>query len=236
MNNLYAVLTGDIISSSKFKAKQRDHLLSALKISFKTIEEIWPDILCVSFEIYRGDSFQGVLLKPEKALHTAIVIRASLRHYFSTKSRRNAVDARIVIGIGSIASFPHNRAAEGDGEAFRRSGPILDEIKERRRLKKQALVRVLTPWPKIDAELDVECTLLDALIHRWSGEQAGAILGQMRGLTQDAAAEEFGISQSATSQRLMDAGGRAVRKLCHRYETVISGAKKSEPESDRRSP
>ncbi len=227
-SNLYAVVTGDIISSSKFKTKQRDRLLSALKLSFRTIEDIWPDTICAPFEIYRGDSFQGVLSKPEKALHAAIVIRASLRHYFYTRRRRSAVDARIVVGIGSIASLPRNRVAEGDGEAFRRSGPILDEIEERGRLKKQALLLIITPWPEIDVELDVECTLLDALINRWSAEQAEAILGQIRGLTQEAAAEEFGISQSANSQRLMDAGGRAVRKLCHRYETIIRKAKKSE--------
>lgn len=225
-NDLYAVITGDIISSSKFKTKQRDNLLSALKLSFKTIENTWPNTLYAPFQIYRGDSFQGALFKPEKALHAAIIIRASLRHYFYTEKRRNAVDARIIVGIGSIASLPNNRVAEGDGKAFRRSGPVLDKIEENWQLKKQALLRVITPWPEVDAELDVECTLLDALINRWSSEQAEAILGQMRGLTQKAAAEEFGISQSAISQRLMDAGGRAVRKLCHRYEAIIRRAKK----------
>ena len=223
MRNLYAVVTGDIISSSKYSPAQRAHLLSALKESFRTIKDIWPHILCAPFELYRGDSFQGVLSKPEKALHASIVLRASLRHYFCTKRRRNAVDARIVVGIGSI--IPHNRAAEGDGEAFRRSGPVLDEIEKRGRLKKQGLLRIVTPWPAVDAELNVECALLDALINRWSGEQAEAILGQIQGLTQKAAAKKFGISQSATSQRLMDAGGRAVRKMCHRYETIIRRAK-----------
>jgi hypothetical protein len=75
-HDLYAVVTGDIISSSKFKEKQHEHLLSALKSSFRTIEEIWPNIIYAPFGIYRGDSFQGVLSKPEKALHVALVIRA----------------------------------------------------------------------------------------------------------------------------------------------------------------
>lgn len=227
MRNLYAVVTGDIINSSQCELTQRAHLLSALKVSFRTIKDMWPHILYAPFELYRGDSFQGVLSKPKKALHASIVLRASLRHYFYTKRRRDAVDARIVVGIGSIA-LPHNRAAEGDGEAFRRSGPVLDEVKQRGRLKKQGLLRIVTPWPAVNAELDVECALLDALINRWSGEQAEAILGQIQGLTQKAAAKKFGISQSAISQRLMDAGGRAVRNLCHRYETIIHRAK-SEP-------
>jgi hypothetical protein len=224
-HDLYAVVTGDIISSSKFKAKQHEHLLSALKSSFRTIEEIWPNIICAPFEIYRGDSFQGVLSKPEKALHAAIVIRASLRRHFQIKRRRDIVDARIVVGIGSIASLPHDRVAEGDGEAFRRSGPVLDEI-EKGWLRKQVRLLILTPWQEIDAELDVECTLLDALINRWSAEQAESILGQIKGLTQTAAAKKFGISQSANSQRLIDAGGRAVRKLCRRYEKMIRRAEK----------
>lgn len=225
--DLYAVITGDIIGSSKFKAGQHDELLSALKLSFMTIEDIWPDVILAHFEIYRGDSFQGVLSKPEKALHVAVFIRASLRHYFQMKRRRDAVDARIVIGIGSIDSASHSRVAEGDGEAFRRSGPVLDKIEQKWRSRKQGRLLVQTPWPDVDAELDVECALLDALINRWSAEQAEAIIGQIQGLTQEKAAEKSGISQPANTRRLIDAGGHAVRKLCHRYETVIRGAKKS---------
>ena len=214
-SGLYAVVTGDIVGSSKLKTSQRSRLLSVLKSSFNTIKDILPDGIRAPFEIHRGDSFQGVLSRPERALQVAIAIRAGLRHGFETKQRRYALDARIAVGVGSIDFLPAGRGYEGDGEAFRRSGPILDKMKGDQRL----LIR--TPWQAVDAELDIECALLDTLINRWSGEQAQAILGQIRGLTQEMAAEEFGVSQPAVRQRLKSAGGWAIEELCHRHEQLI---------------
>ncbi|GAN32409.1 MAG: hypothetical protein DYG83_17270 [Candidatus Brocadia sp. AMX2] len=218
-SGLYAVITGDIVGSSKLTASQRSHLLSVLKSSFKTIKDILPDGIRAPFEIHRGDSFQGVLSKPEAALRIAIVIRAGLRHGFEAKQRRYALDARIAVGVGSIDFLPAGRGSEGDGEAFRRSGPILDKMKGDQRL----LIR--TPWQDIDTELGIECALLDALINRWSAEQSQAILGQIRGLTQERAAKDFGISQPAVRQRLKSAGGWAIEELCRRYEQLIAGNK-----------
>ena len=216
-SGLYAVVTGDIVGSSKLTASQRSRLLSVLKSSFDTIKDVLPDGIRSPFEIHRGDSFQGVLSKPEAAIRVTIVIRTSLRHGFQTKQRRYALDARIAVGIGSIDFLPAGRGSEGDGEAFRRSGPILDRMKGDQRL----LIR--TPWQAVDAELDIECALLDALVNRWSAEQAQAILGQIRGLTQEIDAREFGISQPAVRQRLKSAGGWAIEELCRRYEQLICG-------------
>jgi len=212
----YAVVTGDIVGSSRFNINQRSDLLSVLKTSFGSIEEIFPGTIYTPFEIHRGDSFQGVLSKPEIALPAAIAIRAGLRYGFETKKRRKALDARIAVGIGSIDFLPNGRGTEGDGDAFRRSGPILDEMKGDRRL----LIR--TPSKEINAELDTECALIDALINRWSTEQAQVILYQVKGLTQESAAKELGISQPAVRLRLQSAGGWAIEELLKRYKDQIS--------------
>ncbi len=212
---LYAVITGDIVGSSKLTASQRGRLLSVLKSSFHALKNIMIDGMRAPFEIHRGDSFQGVLSKPEAALRVAIAIRTCLRHGFETKQRRHALDARIAVGIGQIDFLPAGRGSEGDGSAFRRSGQTLDAMKGDQRL----IIR--TPWQELDAEFDTACALLDALINRWSSEQAQAILGQIRGLTQEKAAREFGVSQPAVRQRLKSAGGWAIEALCRRYEQVI---------------
>lgn len=224
----YAVITGDIIKSSKIKENKYNDLILALNSSFDTIKEIWPTLTYESFKTFRGDSFQGILSKPEKALHVAIVIRACLRTFFPVKRRRNAIDARMAIGIGTINSLPRDQISEGDGEAFRRSGPLLDKIEENKRPKRYNHLFIKTPWNEVDNELEVECMLLDALINQWSTEQAEAILDQMRGITQIKAAEKYGISQSAFSQRFIDAGGYAIRKLYYRYETIILRAMKNQ--------
>jgi len=212
---LFVVITGDVVGSSKIIEEQREQLMFSLKSAFETVNTIVPDIVHAPFEIYRGDSFQGVLSGPEKALHAAIVIRAGLRHLFGTKRLRHAIDARMSVGIGTIDYLPGNRALEGDGEAYRRSGPNLDRMRGYRRL----LFR--TPWPEIDAELDAACALLDVIVERWSAEQAQAILGQLEGLTQAQTAKELGISQPAVLSRLKTAGSWAIDELCSRFETMI---------------
>lgn len=97
-NKIYAVITGDLVGSSRFKIdKQREEVLSNLKDSFKKIES--PDIIASPFAIFRGDSFQGIISHPEEALKLAIILRANLLSKFKGKKVR--LDARIAIGLGS---------------------------------------------------------------------------------------------------------------------------------------
>jgi len=234
---IYAVLTGDLIGSSRFRIQQREEILSNLKDSF---QEISPDIIASPFVVFRGDSFQGVLARPEEALKATLIIRASLLSKF--KGKRARLDARIAIGIGTIDYLPKDQVGEGDGEAFRNSGPELDKIKK----KEQNLV-VRTPWTEINEELGIECALLDVLIQRWTKEQAEAILFQIQELiflkmaimahdvghatarediqrskqTQEGIAKILKISQSALSQRLKTGGYWAVEVFLERFKEII---------------
>jgi DNA-directed RNA polymerase specialized sigma24 family protein len=143
-----------------------------------------------------------------------LIIRAGLRYGFRTRRRRQALDARVAIGIGTVDFLPRGRGSEGDGEAFRRSGPVLDEMRYQR-------LSIRTPWPELDAEFQVECALLDALIERWSAEQAQAIVYLIAGWTQEKIAGELRITQPAVRQRLKSAGGSAVQKAIERYKLLI---------------
>jgi hypothetical protein len=207
---LYAVLTGDLIGSSRFTIKKREKILSNLKDSFKIIS---PDIIASKFVIYRGDSFQGVLSRPGEALNAALIIRASLLSRF--KGKRTRLDARIAIGIGTIDYLPRDQAGEGDGEAFRNSGPELDKIKK----GEQNLI-IRTPWTEINEELRTECALFDALIQRWTKEQAEAILYQMQGETQEGIAKILKISQPAVFQRLRTGGSWAGQVFVERFKVI----------------
>jgi hypothetical protein len=226
---IYSVLTGDLIGSSRFRIQQREEVLSNLKDSFK---EISPDIIASPFVIFRGDSFQGVLARPEEALKAALIIRASLLSKF--KGKRTRLDARIAIGMGTIDYLPLDQVGEGDGEAFRNSGPELDKMK-----KGEQNITVRTPWAEINEELRTECALLDALIQRWTKEQAEAIIYQIQkeltssmfndiefqslkqGLTQEGIAKILSISQPALSQRLKTGGSWAVQVFLERFKVII---------------
>lgn len=223
----YAVLTGDLIGSSRFKSREREGILLILKDAFKKIP---PDIIASPFVVFRGDSFQGVLSRPGEALKVALIIRASLLSRF--KGKKTRLDARIAIGIGGIDYLPKNKAGEGDGEAFRNSGHELDKMKK----EEQNLI-IKTPWAEINEELLTECALLDAIIQRWTKEQAEVILYQIQGqlasiakedieplrqrFTQVETARMLDISQSAVFQRLKTGGFRAVQIFLDRFKAIV---------------
>lgn len=208
---IYAVLTGDLIGYSKFKIEEREKILSILKDSFI---KIGSNIIASPFRVYRGDSFQGVLSRPDDALTATIIIRANLLSAF--KGKKSRLDARIAIGIGTIDYLPADQVGEGDGEAFRYSGMELDRMKK----GEQNLI-VKTPWSEIDEELRTECALLDALIQRWTKEQAEAILYQIRGSTQEEIAEILSISQPAVFQRLRTGGYWAIQTFLKRFKAMM---------------
>lgn len=208
MKNYFAVITGDLIASSK---KERSSLLEELKVVLERITLPETRLALPPFELYRGDSFQGILSHPEEALKDALIIRTCLK-----KSNKNPdSDARLAIGIGTI-DFPSTTIAESDGEAFRNSGPILDEMKNGIKIK------VKSPWKEINDELEVALILADAIISRWSPSQAEVIVQNLEGTKQTEIASALGISQSAVNQRLKAANWEAIEKLIERYRYLIA--------------
>jgi DNA-directed RNA polymerase specialized sigma24 family protein len=89
-------------------------------------------------------------------------------------------------------------------------------------MKGDRRLRVESPWPEIDEELNTELALLDVVAGRWSPQQAEALIAHLRGITQTDAAKTIGISQPAVVGRLKAAGGSAIEDLCERYEHLIS--------------
>jgi len=78
-NKIYAVITGDIVDSKRF-IKDWPHFLEVLAQSFIYVKKRYN--IRDSFNQFRGDSFQIILLKPKDALNIATSLRASLRYYF----------------------------------------------------------------------------------------------------------------------------------------------------------
>ena len=212
-DSLYAVLTGDVVGSSKVPGRRRPLLLNYLKGIFRNVEESWPGAISKRFEIYRGDSFQVVLSDPSAALCIAIFLRASLRKGFPVNDTATTCDARIAIGIGAIDFLPES-TAEGDGEAFHRSGRLLDGMRF-------TMFAIATPVKDVDEELNTELSLLDAIIGRWSSPQAEAVCYSLRGLSNVEIAGKLGISAAAVGQRLVGANLKSVDRLLDRFEKIV---------------
>lgn len=215
-----AVLTGDVVGSSTIK--DRRQLNATLKKLFKQLRKHVPGTVR-EMEIYRGDSFQGVMA-PEHVLRSALVIRAGLRQWDLPKGgsvRKGTTmgrlpDARIAIGIGTV-SYRSAKVIESDGEAFRSSGRALDRLSGTK-----ARLSIQTPWPEVNDELEVVSKLLDALIGRWSPAASQAVLlSLLTDATQVEVSKKLGISQPAVHKRLGTASLDAVKAALGRFEKLV---------------
>lgn len=211
---MWAILTGDIVNSTKLD--QEDYLLltDALKESFRVINELYIPETTTSFDIFRGDSFQGVIPDPSQALEACLVIRSSLRKAQPKKSSFNW-DARTSLGIGTVDYLP-DRVSEGTGEAYQYSGTSLDQMKTEQRLT------ITTPWQAVNNEMQSQAALLDAIIHKWSPSQAEVVLELLAGKSRKTIGKEFDISQAAVHYRIKGAGWFAIQKFIERYRNVIT--------------
>ena len=203
------------------KIEDRDQLNEVLKESFRLVDQ---KILHASgtFEIYRGDSFQGMLNDPSQALLVAVLIRARLRAWDyanadDAKPLPMLPDARIGIGVGSVRYKAH-KTIESDGEAFQNSGQVLDAMKN-----SGAELAVRTPWEEVNEELEVSCKLLDALINRWSSAMAEAVyMHLLEDITQQDLSLKLSISQPAVHKRLASANIDAVEACINRFQKLIT--------------
>ncbi len=80
---------------------------------------------------------------------------------------------------------------------------------------------VKTPWKGLNEELKTECALLDAVIERWTREQAEAVMHQLQGSTQEEIASILNISQPAVFHRLRTCGSRAIQEFLQRYNEAV---------------
>lgn len=226
-----AVLTGDLVKSRTIKDGDIETVINSLKEIF---DELNQKILSnkASFQIFRGDSFQAIIPDMELALVTAIIIRARLRTFESaykendTKKSNKPInyaytDARIAIGIGDV-SYWGNKISESQGEAFQKSGHLLDKLK-----KENERLGIDTPWENINKEFQVESKLADAVISRWTANTAMAVfLNLLDKKNQSELASVLNISQPALHKRLVTYGNiGCINSFIERYNELITNAR-----------
>jgi hypothetical protein len=206
---VYAVITGDIISSSKLSNSQREVLLVQMK---KLFNELDADNENLTIDIFRGDSFQGIQNNIDQALLTTLKIKTGLKRSNLLKS---GIDVRMALGLGGITLFS-KKIQESDGEAFRNSGLLLDKMKN----TEQTLV-FKSPWDDVNDEMEVHCFTLDAITSRWSPQMAEVVFESLAGLKQVQIADKLGIKQPSVNQRMKLSNLMAVEKVIARFEKLI---------------
>lgn len=204
------VITGDVIGASKIKLENRIQLLDCFYAMKDELQSISP----FKMELFRGDSFQLLVEKPEMTIKLAILLRAGLIHH--TSSTEEVIwDAKVSIGIGTV-DFISNEIVTSDGEAFQYSGRQFDKM------GRQRLV-IKTPWPDVNEELAISTPFADDIITRWSIRQAGMIyMSLIRNHSQKELAQSIGTSAQNVSKILTSAKEGLIRNYIERSIKLIA--------------
>lgn len=212
-----AVLTGDIISSSKLTPARRKALYDAFSDVSTQLKINYP--LDVSYNIsnFRGDGWQVVCNRPEKSLEIGIFIRTYLRFVFKS----DKLDTRFAIGIGSINFIPKENVSAGDGEAYTRSGHTLDALET----EHMALGFSSESDQLFSMAVEGLVGLLDFIITSWSASQSQAVFLALHGYKQEEIAQHWApapITQASVSVILKTAGWVQVKKSLPIFEKLVS--------------
>ena len=172
-SKIYAVISGDIIGSSKLPMSERAELIDIMKQASNELRTFLAQSVPLSVDIYAGDSWQLLVSEPGDALSAAVFYRASI-----IAATEKKIDTRLAVALGKVDFVPGERASEGDGEAFRLSGRILKETSNKQQM------RFIADLPDSGQLWDATFGLMDALMRNWSARQAWAVLGALQGWSQ----------------------------------------------------
>src|ERR1035438_3751058 len=210
----YAVLTGDVVGSSKLDEAARRALPVALKKASKAARVLYGKVIPLDAAVFRGDSWQLVVTDAKLGLRAAVFFRAHLH----SNSPEVGLDTRIAIGIGTIDFVPKGQVSQGDGPAFRESGRVLESMPKSRKLA------LSVPETETPAGIEPVIGLMDTAMERWTEKQSLAVMGMLQGLPQAQIAELWTppVKQPVVARHLRQAGWEAVAAGLSYVENILN--------------
>lgn len=218
--NFHAVLTGDIVGSSRLSVEERRELHSQFSKNTDRLVETFGEQVMHRPEIVRGDSWQFAIADPSNALRIALFFRALIRISIPGAG----IDSRVAIGFGGIDFLPMDEISSGDGEAYRLSGEGLESIKKPFRM---GLFFPEEERSNLTDALDVIVKFIDQRLSKWTEAQAESAAGALLGLTQQAIASDWverDITQQAVAQHLERAGWLVIETGLIYFEQTLPTA------------
>jgi hypothetical protein len=212
----YAVLTGDIIHSSRLTPTQLEAVRSSLIGSVDKVRRWKRGLVKGKPEFFRGDAWQLLLADPAMALRVGVFLRASLL-------ARGLADSRVAIGLGEVEEISHERVSLSTGQAFVISGKALDRMT---RYSNMTIEIPKTVGP-FSAWLPVAGHLCDSLIGQWTTRQAELVRAAVN--PKEPGSEKIGqslkpaVSKQAVAKGLSGANWYVIKEAVHLFEETLWG-------------
>ena len=184
VEKIYAVLTGDLVKSSRLTNVESSGAMARLKRVAAAFAEQHPHSVVGRMDTFRHDSWQLLLENPVFAFRIAVFLRAALKLQSDASTK---YDTRISIGIGKVELISKRRISDSRGPAFTCSGKGLDAIES----KCLALVAGDDPsalWRMLERGV---VPLIDCVVSDWSPTESRAVFGALKGWTQEETAQNW---------------------------------------------
>jgi hypothetical protein len=201
---IQAVITGDIVNSTRLSAARDKKLIDILIEIF----------LYNKMEFFRGDSFQAYIKDPAEALQLVLLARTAAISLFK-EEKIVLSDVRISIGIGTVET-PVRSLKTAKGEAFLLSGRKFDEI-----AKTPQRLAISSANPLATEGLQVIAGYLDTIFEGMTGKQAEVIFELLNGEMQKVVARKFKKTKSTIHQRVTSGRWPEIERLLQQYENII---------------
>ncbi|WP_232687528.1 SatD family protein [Halobacterium zhouii] len=200
------VLLGDVVASRDID--ERGDFGATLTDACATVSDQHADAFLAPLEPLKGvDEVGGVLTDPAPLYD----VLDGLRERLHPQELRVAVAAGGVdVGVGT------GNVSRMDGPAFHRADELLSDLDA-------STLRVAFDFERapLDATLADEVNLLFLLKRRWTDRQRDVVRAYRETESQDAVAENLGVSQPAVSQALSRASWPAVREIEERLRSTF---------------
>ena len=203
-----AVLTGDVVNSTKLSKEQQKKLEQLLG---ETLAEFNEELFSKSsnYMQYRGDSFQLVTTTIEQSLQIALRIRLAVKEQFPKN------DVRIAIGIGKINTPIASEINKANGSAFINSGKSLDDMQHE-------LLVFKSEEEQLNRSINMVLQLTEVLISKWTTEMCTAMNYLLQGLNQSEIGKRLNIQQPAVSKRINNANADSIMEVLKYYGEMTS--------------
>ncbi|MFT4156000.1 hypothetical protein [Parafilimonas sp.] len=200
---LQAVITADIVNSTRMNKKQETQLL-------QTLEGLFAD---QPHEFFRGDSFQVLVLQPALSLQLALLCRTAA---IALEPESRPFDIRMGIGIGYGAGNT-GHLWQSKEEAFILSGRAFDTL-----AGTNSRMAMAAADPVAAEALQVISLYLDAICAGITGRQAATVHYLLQGQSQQAAAQQLQKSPSTIHQHLKAARWPEMQVILQHYQNIIT--------------
>jgi hypothetical protein len=202
---IQAILTGDIVNSTRLSRAEEKKLIDTLQKVFSGHQ----------IEFYRGDSFQAYVKQPKSALGLALLCRTAAIGLSSNEEMVSS-DIRISIGIGTIKT-PVRQMRTAKGDAFILSGRAFEEIEGT-----GVRLAIATTHPLANAGLQAIADHINAILEQMTSKQAQVIFELLKGQTQRMVAKKLRKTKSTIHQHVVAGRWPEIERILQRYENIIN--------------